>query len=150
MRPSDGASPGRLSGDANDIYSSSRVPNVLDIRDGDAPPSAGALAARRTGRAFGNAAGISDAAGHRRWTEQRVFRLLGRILTRHARYRPNHLAVVFGTNRLTYAQFNAQVNRWANGLLFALGAKDANAPQRLPVDLHHASKGLVHLADEKR
>jgi acyl-CoA synthetase (AMP-forming)/AMP-acid ligase II len=42
--------------------------------------------------------------------------VLGRILARHARYRPDHLAVVFGNTRLTYARFNSRVNRWANGL----------------------------------
>ena len=42
--------------------------------------------------------------------------VLGRILSRQARYRPDHLAVVFEDERLTYAEFNAQVNRWANAL----------------------------------
>jgi long-chain acyl-CoA synthetase len=42
--------------------------------------------------------------------------VLGRILSRHARYRPNHLAVVFGGTRLSYDEFNAEVNRWANSL----------------------------------
>ena len=41
---------------------------------------------------------------------------LGRLLTRHARYRPSHPAVVFGNERLTYLQFNDLVNRWANAL----------------------------------
>jgi len=42
--------------------------------------------------------------------------VLGRILSRQARYRPGHLAVVFENERLTYAEFNALVNRWANAL----------------------------------
>jgi acyl-CoA synthetase (AMP-forming)/AMP-acid ligase II len=42
---------------------------------------------------------------------------LGTLLTRHARYRPDHLAVVFGEHRLTFRQFNARVNRLANALL---------------------------------
>lgn len=42
---------------------------------------------------------------------------LGSILTRHALYRPDHLAVVFEDQRLTYHQFNARVNRLANALL---------------------------------
>lgn len=46
--------------------------------------------------------------------------VLGRILARHARYRPHHSAVIFGDLRLTYADFNAYVNRWANALT-ALG-----------------------------
>jgi len=41
---------------------------------------------------------------------------LGRLLTRHARYRPSHTAVVIGNERLTYLQFNDLVNRWANAL----------------------------------
>jgi acyl-CoA synthetase (AMP-forming)/AMP-acid ligase II len=45
---------------------------------------------------------------------------LGRLLARHARYRPSHPAVVIGNQRLTYLQFNAFVNRWANALA-ALG-----------------------------
>jgi long-chain acyl-CoA synthetase len=45
---------------------------------------------------------------------------LGRLLTRHARYRPSHTAVVIGDERLTYLQFNDFINRWANALT-ALG-----------------------------
>lgn len=41
---------------------------------------------------------------------------MGRIMTRHARYRPRRLAVVCGDDRLTYGQFNAHINRWANAL----------------------------------
>jgi acyl-CoA synthetase (AMP-forming)/AMP-acid ligase II len=41
---------------------------------------------------------------------------LGRLLTRHARYRPSHTAVVIGGERLSYRQFNNVVNRWANAL----------------------------------
>ena len=42
--------------------------------------------------------------------------VLGRVLARHARYRPNHTAVVFAGSRLSYADFNSYVNRWANAL----------------------------------
>jgi len=42
---------------------------------------------------------------------------IGSILTRQARYRPNHLAVVFEENRLNYHTFNARVNQVANALL---------------------------------
>ena len=42
---------------------------------------------------------------------------LGSIMTRHARYRPDHPAVVFEDNRLTYRQFNRRINRLANTLL---------------------------------
>ena len=50
--------------------------------------------------------------------------VLGRLLERHARYRPKHPAVVVGeganAERLSYAEFDAHVNRWANALA-ALG-----------------------------
>src|SRR5210317_2208859 len=42
--------------------------------------------------------------------------VLGSILTRHARYRGEEFAVVFGANRLSYSAFNGYVNRWANAL----------------------------------
>ena len=41
---------------------------------------------------------------------------LGKLLERHARYRPRHLAVLVGEHRLSYAEFNAYVNRWADAL----------------------------------
>lgn len=42
---------------------------------------------------------------------------IGSLLPRHARYRPDHLAIVFGEHRLTFREFNGRVNRLANGLL---------------------------------
>ncbi len=42
---------------------------------------------------------------------------IGNLLSRNARYRPNHLAVVFEDQRLTYRELNQTVNRLANGLL---------------------------------
>jgi long-chain acyl-CoA synthetase len=46
--------------------------------------------------------------------------VLGKLLARHARYRPSHTAVVVGHGadaiRLSYAEFDATVNRWANAL----------------------------------
>jgi len=45
---------------------------------------------------------------------------IGSLFTRHARYRPSHLAVVFGDRRLTHQEFNRQINRLANSFL-ALG-----------------------------
>jgi acyl-CoA synthetase (AMP-forming)/AMP-acid ligase II len=42
---------------------------------------------------------------------------IGTIPTRHARFRPNHLALVFEDNYLTYREFNRRVNRLANTLL---------------------------------
>lgn len=41
---------------------------------------------------------------------------LGMLFTRHARYRPNHIAVVFGNQRLTYLQLNQNINRLANAM----------------------------------
>jgi acyl-CoA synthetase (AMP-forming)/AMP-acid ligase II len=42
---------------------------------------------------------------------------IGALLPRHARYRPHHLALVVGGQRLTYQELNARVNRLANALL---------------------------------
>ncbi len=39
------------------------------------------------------------------------------LLNQHARYRPNHLAVVFENHRLTYREFNGRVNHLANAML---------------------------------
>ena len=38
------------------------------------------------------------------------------VITRNARYRPDHTAVVFGDHRLTFLEFNERVNRLANAL----------------------------------
>jgi long-chain acyl-CoA synthetase len=45
---------------------------------------------------------------------------VGSLLTRHARYRPHHIAVVFEQHRLSFREFNQRVNRLAN-TLFTLG-----------------------------
>ena len=42
---------------------------------------------------------------------------IGALLPHHARYRPDHLALVVGDRRLTYQGLNAVVNRLANALL---------------------------------
>ncbi len=42
---------------------------------------------------------------------------IGTLLPRHARYRPDHLALVVGEERLTFRALNARVNRLANALL---------------------------------
>jgi len=39
---------------------------------------------------------------------------IGTLIARHARCRPEHLAVVFDDQRLTYREFNRRVNRLAN------------------------------------
>ncbi len=41
---------------------------------------------------------------------------LGTLPARHARYRPEHTAVVFGDTRFTYREFNRRINRLANAL----------------------------------
>jgi len=41
---------------------------------------------------------------------------VGALLTKSAKSYPNHTAVVYGTRKLTYAQFNGRVNRLANAL----------------------------------
>ncbi len=42
---------------------------------------------------------------------------LGTLLPRHARFRPDHSAIIFEDRRLTYAEFHKSVNRLANALL---------------------------------
>lgn len=44
---------------------------------------------------------------------------IGTLLRRHARYRPDHLALVLGETRLTFHELDARVNRLANALLAA-------------------------------
>ena len=41
---------------------------------------------------------------------------IGSLLPSHARYRPNHTAVIFEDCRLSFRAFNARVNRLANAL----------------------------------
>lgn len=47
---------------------------------------------------------------------------VGSLLARHARYRPDHVALVCEPERLTFAQLHARVNKLANGL-HALGLR---------------------------
>lgn len=42
---------------------------------------------------------------------------IGSLLPRHARYRPDHPAIVFNDHRLSFTEFNSRVNRLANALL---------------------------------
>jgi acyl-CoA synthetase (AMP-forming)/AMP-acid ligase II len=42
---------------------------------------------------------------------------LGTIFSRHARYRPDHPAIIFEDKRLTYYELNQSINRLANALL---------------------------------
>jgi long-chain acyl-CoA synthetase len=57
---------------------------------------------------------------------------IGVLLPRHARYRPDHLAVVFEGQRLTFAQLNRRVNRLSNALLAAGLAKSDKIATVLP------------------
>ena len=41
---------------------------------------------------------------------------IGSLFTRHARYRPNHLAFVFENDRLTWSELNRSINRLSNAL----------------------------------
>jgi non-ribosomal peptide synthetase component E (peptide arylation enzyme) len=47
---------------------------------------------------------------------------MGSLLPHHARYRPNHTAIVWEDSRLSFREFNARVNRLANALS-SLGVK---------------------------
>ena len=42
---------------------------------------------------------------------------IGTLLTRHARYRPEHPALVVGDQRLSFRELNAHVNKLCNALL---------------------------------
>jgi acyl-CoA synthetase (AMP-forming)/AMP-acid ligase II len=57
---------------------------------------------------------------------------IGTLLPRHARYRPDHLALVFGEDRLTFRQLDARVNRVANALLAAGLSKGDKVATVLP------------------
>ena len=75
---------------------------------------------------------------------------IGSLFSRHAKYRPNHVAVVFGDRRLTHLQFNRDINRLANALL-ALGVNKGdkiaallpNCPELLEVYWSSAKIGAV-------
>jgi long-chain acyl-CoA synthetase len=75
---------------------------------------------------------------------------IGALLSRHARYRPHHPAVVFEDRRLTFREFNARVNRLASALLAAgLGKGDKvatvlpNCVEQLDVYWAAAKTGIV-------
>ena len=60
---------------------------------------------------------------------------LGTLLPRHARFRPDHTAIIFEDQRLTYAQFHRSVNRLANALLnlgITKGRQGRHHPAQLP------------------
>jgi long-chain acyl-CoA synthetase len=75
---------------------------------------------------------------------------LGALLARHARYRPEHLALVFERHWLTFDRLNRRVNRLANALLatgLAKGDKVAtvlpNCLEQIEVYCAAAKIGLV-------
>lgn len=75
---------------------------------------------------------------------------VGDALTRSAAARPDHLALVDGEKRLTYAQFDAWVNRLAHGLLArgyavgdALALASGNSAEFLAVYYACAKTGVV-------
>lgn len=57
---------------------------------------------------------------------------IGTLLSRHARYRPDHLAVVFEGDRLSFAQLNRRVNQLSNALIAAGLAKGDKIATVLP------------------
>jgi acyl-CoA synthetase (AMP-forming)/AMP-acid ligase II len=75
---------------------------------------------------------------------------LGTLLPKHARCRPDHLAMVVGEDRLTFRQLNARVNRLANALVAAgLGKGDKlatvlpNCIEQLEIYLAATKTGTV-------
>ena len=57
---------------------------------------------------------------------------IGTLLPRHARYRPDQLALVVGQERLTFGELNARVNALANALLRAGVRKGQKVATVLP------------------
>lgn len=57
---------------------------------------------------------------------------IGTLPTRHARYRGDHTALVFGDTRLSYRAFNSRINRLAHALLGAGIAKGDKIATILP------------------
>jgi acyl-CoA synthetase (AMP-forming)/AMP-acid ligase II len=57
---------------------------------------------------------------------------IGTLLPRHARYRPDHPALVLGAQRLTFRELNGRVNQLSNALLQAGVAKGEKVATVLP------------------
>jgi long-chain acyl-CoA synthetase len=57
---------------------------------------------------------------------------LGTVFRRHARYRPDHTAVVFGDRRVTHLEFNRNINKLANAMLELGMTKGAKVATVLP------------------
>lgn len=57
---------------------------------------------------------------------------ISQLLTRNARYRPNHLAFIFNEKRLTYSEFNASVNQLCHAFLAIGITKGSKVSTLLP------------------
>jgi long-chain acyl-CoA synthetase len=57
---------------------------------------------------------------------------IGTLIPRHARYRPNHTAIVFGGERLSYSGFSKRVNRLGRTLASAGIGKDQKIATVVP------------------
>ena len=57
---------------------------------------------------------------------------IGKLIPRHARYRPDHTAIVFGGESLSYRAFAARVNRLGHALLAAGIGKDDKVATVVP------------------
>lgn len=75
---------------------------------------------------------------------------IGALLPRHARYRPDHPALVLGAHRLTFRELNDRVNHLANALGAAglrkgdkIATVLANCVEQIEVYLAAAKTGLV-------
>ena len=66
---------------------------------------------------------------------------IGSLFSRHAKYRPDHLAVIFENQRLTYQEFNQGINRLANALL-NLGVKKGDSRNTIRLRRVHVSDSI--------
>ncbi len=57
---------------------------------------------------------------------------IGTLIPRHARYRGDHTAIVFGGERLSYREFSARVNRLGHALAAAGIGKDQKIATVVP------------------
>ena len=60
---------------------------------------------------------------------------LEKLIARHGRYRPDHIAVVFGDQRLSWSQFNHRVNQLGNAMQDSGIRKDDKIATALPNSL---------------
>ena len=67
---------------------------------------------------------------------------IGNLLTRHARYQPDKLALVYEERRLTYGEYNRNVNRVANALL-GMGVKKGDKISTLLPNCMEILEGLL-------